>query len=174
MLINSLKLINNRNEIWRTYLNFDHVQHINLVFLLIKFCVNEVFEVDCKIPIFRDYRILVHSTHKKMKSSIKNFFNKYDQIRRKLLIWSHLPTKYLMGNIFSAVLMCWVVPIIQIFHAFLWNFRNYSFEVGPAGIFLLKVNRNTRASCEICSSVVLVHQLLTLKIFCTLFQCFYC
>ena len=40
----------------------------------------------------------------KMKFSIKEFFCKYDQIRRKLRIWSHLLKKSLMENfIFCAV-----------------------------------------------------------------------
>ena len=39
-----------------------------------------------------------------MKFSIKDFFSKYDQIRRKLRIWSHLLKKSLMENfIFCAV-----------------------------------------------------------------------
>ena len=39
-----------------------------------------------------------------MKFSIKEFFSKCDQIRRKLRIWSHLLKKSLMGNfIFCAV-----------------------------------------------------------------------
>ena len=33
-----------------------------------------------------------------MKFSIKDFFSKCDQIRRKLRIWSHLLKKYLMEN----------------------------------------------------------------------------
>ena len=33
-----------------------------------------------------------------MKFSIKDFFSKYDQIRRKLLIWSRLLKKSLMEN----------------------------------------------------------------------------
>ena len=42
--------------------------------------------------------------HKKMKFSIKDFFNKCDQIRRKLWIWSHLLKKSVMENfIFCAV-----------------------------------------------------------------------
>ena len=32
------------------------------------------------------------------KLSIKDFFSKCDQIRRKLRIWSHLPKKSLMRN----------------------------------------------------------------------------
>ena len=35
-----------------------------------------------------------------MKFSIKDFFSKYDQIRRKLRIWSHLLKKSLMENFF--------------------------------------------------------------------------
>ena len=39
-----------------------------------------------------------------MKFSIKDFFSKCDQIRRKLRIWSHLLKKSLMENlIFCAV-----------------------------------------------------------------------
>ena len=39
-----------------------------------------------------------------MKFSIKNFFSKCDQIRKKLQIWSHLLKKFLMENfIFYAV-----------------------------------------------------------------------
>ena len=40
----------------------------------------------------------------KMKFSIKDFFSKYDQIRKKLRIWPHLLKKSLMENfIFCAV-----------------------------------------------------------------------
>ena len=43
-------------------------------------------------------------TAQKMKFSIKNFFSKFDQIRRKQWIWSHLLKKSLMENfIFCAV-----------------------------------------------------------------------
>ena len=35
-----------------------------------------------------------------MKFSINDFFSKYDQIRRKLRIWSHLLKKSLMENFF--------------------------------------------------------------------------
>ena len=33
-----------------------------------------------------------------MKFSIKDFFSKCDQIRKKRRIWSHLPKKYLTEN----------------------------------------------------------------------------
>ena len=36
--------------------------------------------------------------HKKMKFSIKDFFSKCDQIRRKLRIWPHLLKRSLMEN----------------------------------------------------------------------------
>ena len=43
-------------------------------------------------------------TAQKMKFSIKDFFSKYDQIRKKLRVWSHLRQKSLMENfIFCAV-----------------------------------------------------------------------
>ena len=39
------------------------------------------------------------NTPQKMKFSIKEFFSKYDQIRLKLRIWSHLLKRYLMENL---------------------------------------------------------------------------
>ena len=46
-------------------------------------------------------------TAQKMKFSIKDFFSKCDQIRRKLRIWSHLLKKSLIENfICCAVLFC--------------------------------------------------------------------
>ena len=42
--------------------------------------------------------------HKKMKFSIKDFFIKCDQIRRKLRIWSHLLKKSLMENLIFCAL----------------------------------------------------------------------
>ena len=38
-------------------------------------------------------------TAQKMKCSIKDLFNKCDQIHRKLRIWSHLLKKFLMENL---------------------------------------------------------------------------
>ena len=40
----------------------------------------------------------LHITAQKMKLSIKDFFDKSDQIRRKLRIWSNLLKKFLMEN----------------------------------------------------------------------------
>ena len=42
-----------------------------------------------------------------LKFSIKNFFSKCDQIRRKLRIWSHLLKKYLMENFVFFANGCW-------------------------------------------------------------------
>ena len=38
------------------------------------------------------------SISQKMNISIKDFFSKFDKIRRKLRIWSHLVKKSLMEN----------------------------------------------------------------------------
>ena len=47
---------------------------------------------------------IVSITAQETKFSIKNFYRKCDQIRRKLRIWSHLLKKSLMENfIFCAV-----------------------------------------------------------------------
>ena len=45
---------------------------------------------------------------RKMKSSIKDFFSKCDQILRKLWIWSHLLKKSLMENF---IFLCSVLSI---------------------------------------------------------------
>ena len=51
-----------------------------------------------------EWGLIIKLTVQKMKFSIKDFFNKCDQIRRKLRIWSRLPKKSLMENvIFCAV-----------------------------------------------------------------------
>ena len=59
-------------------------------------------------------KISLHYTAQKMKFSIKNFFSKYDESRRKLRIWSHLLKKSLLENfIFCAVLPKQLVGIRQ-------------------------------------------------------------
>ena len=53
-----------------------------------------------------------------MKFSIKDFFSKFDQIRKKLRIWSHLLKKCLMENfIFVAVIRDPVKHLWQSFFA---------------------------------------------------------
>ena len=75
-----------------------------------------------------------------MKFSIKDFFSKCDQIRRKLWIWSHSLKKSLMENF---IFLCSdntskLRDRLQVLLAI------------PVGIYLLKVNnRNTRTRYEI-------------------------
>ena len=48
----------------------------------------------------------VMAVYKKKKFSIKDLFSKWDQIRKKLRIWSHLLEKSIIGNfIFCAMLV---------------------------------------------------------------------
>ena len=46
-----------------------------------------------------------------MKFSIKDVFSKYDQIRKKLWIWSHLLKKSLMQNIIFCVVLIQYFPM---------------------------------------------------------------
>ena len=52
-------------------------------------------------------------TAQKMKFSIKYFFSKYDQIRRKLRIWSHLLRKSLMENFIFFAVFIWQSSLIS-------------------------------------------------------------
>ena len=63
-------------------------------------------------------------TAQKLNISIKDFFSKCDQIRRKLRIWSHLLKKSLMENFIFCVV---------------------SHKTTPAGNYMFKVNnKDTR------------------------------
>ena len=63
-----------------------------------------------------------------MKSSIKDFFSKCDQIRRKLQIWSHLLKKSLMGNFIFCVVIAPILfvqpPRISFFNSHCEKFVN--------------------------------------------------
>ena len=65
--------------------------------------------VSCTCANFSNFKrrgksiFLKKSLHKKMKLSIKDFFSKWDQIRRKLHIWSHLLKKSLRENFIFCV-----------------------------------------------------------------------
>ena len=73
-------------------------------------------------------------TAQTMKFSVKDFFCKCDQIRRKLWICSLLPKNSFL--VFCAV--------------------GYSSSSHPAGNYMFKVNnRNTRTRCEICSKLTI-------------------
>ena len=58
-------------------------------------------------------------TAKSMKFSINDFFSKYDQIRRKLRIWSRLLKKSLMENF----IFCPVIPLTDVW--FCLSFRSF-------------------------------------------------
>ena len=61
-----------------------------------------------------------------MKFSIKDFFSKYDQIRIKLRIWSHLLKKSSMENfIFCAVYAIVIAQEKHLRRSFLLFFGNY-------------------------------------------------
>ena len=68
-------------------------------------------------------------TAQKMKFSIKEFFSKCDQIRRKLQIWSHLLKKSLMENfIFYAVKL--LQPLVIITEGYLLIIENAFLTAG--------------------------------------------
>ena len=56
-----------------------------------------------------------------MKFSIKNFFSKRDQIRRKLRIWSHLPKKSLMENFIFCAEPCLQCKLTEVYFGFMKN-----------------------------------------------------
>ena len=64
----------------------------------IRFPLGSPFRVLWVETFFRSWSL--RTLHKKMKFFIKDFFNKCDQIRRKLRIWSHFLKKSLMENPF--------------------------------------------------------------------------
>ena len=57
-------------------------------------------------------------TAQKMMFSIKDFFSKCDQVRRKLCVWSHLLKKSLMKNFFFVQCLCpsflYILPVLSI------------------------------------------------------------
>ena len=66
----------------------------------------EILQMVSGLPIERTDELVQTHTAQKMKFSIKDFFSKCDQIRRKLRIWSHLLKKFLMDNF----IFCTVSP----------------------------------------------------------------
>ena len=64
----------------------------------------EFFAPQKSLRLLKLLSVLSDNIAQKTKFSIKDFFSKRDQIRKKLQIWSHLQKKYLMENfIFCAV-----------------------------------------------------------------------
>ena len=74
------------------------------------FTLNITFSLVCVLSLY--------FTAQKMKFSIKHFFSKCDQIRRKLRIWLHLLKKFLMENF----IFCTV--------SFFLSFFFFSFSIG--------------------------------------------
>ena len=67
----------------------------------------------------------IHTPAQKMKFSIKYFFSKFDQIRRKLRIWSHLLKKSLIETfIFGAVIEVLLINVITNEH---WQRLKFTF-----------------------------------------------
>ena len=80
-------------------------------------------------------------TAQKMKFSIEDFFSKYDQIRRKLWIWSHLLKKSLMENfIFSAVSVALVLLSPDLlgreFLIFMLFMLGFSLQISPLRLLI--------------------------------------
>ena len=56
-----------------------------------------------------------------MKFSIKDFFSKCDQIRKKLQIWSHLVKKSLMENFNFCAEPCLQCKLTEVYFGFMKN-----------------------------------------------------
>ena len=104
----------------------------------------------------------------KKKFSIKNFISKFDQIRRKLRIWSHLERNSLMENfIFCAVLdknkIAWIVPMrdsdflhekmIEV--SFIWSFyRSSRPRCSVKKVFLGILQNSQESTCTRVSFLI--------------------
>ena len=85
--------------------------------------------------------IVITFTAQKRKFSIKNFFSKCDQIRRKLVIWSHLLKKYLMENfIFCAVNIYWKHIDVLIFLILLEIAGDFHIDIYLYCIYIIHVH----------------------------------
>ena len=74
-------------------------------------------------------QIVGRNTAQIMKFSIKNIFSKYDQIRRKLQIWSHLLKKSLMENLIFCAMKLMKLPA-----AYTLNIKNRSHKASALQI----------------------------------------
>ena len=79
-------------------------------------------------------------TTQKMKFSIKDFFSKCDQIRRKLQIWSHLLKKSLMENfIFCVVMISTIINVCLVTKEFKnheYCYNNYKDKRSKSDFFV--------------------------------------
>ena len=120
---NLWKLSQNCRKFWKSNFIKERLQH-NCFFANLVKIFGAVFS--------RSYADDVFSLNKKMRFSIKDFFGKYDQIRRKLRIWSLLLKKLLMENFifwagFSHFVGCTDVKGLKLnsMH-FTWMIKNIS------------------------------------------------
>ena len=79
-------------------------------------------------------------TAQKMKFFIKNLFNKYDQIRSFLWVWSHLLKNFLIENF----ICCYCARIVfagseQVFNKTLHK-NDFSSKSNLNGIYVFKMN----------------------------------
>ena len=90
---------------------------------------------------FKEYYWSVIVTAQKMKFTVKDFFSKCDQIRRKLRIWSHLLKKSLMENFIFCKLSSMILSSWNGFRDGPWIFLIdylYSFYVDSSCILVVK------------------------------------
>ena len=90
------------------------------------------------------------SLHKKMKFSIKDFFSKCHQIRRKLRFWSYLLKKSLMENIIfcavyisGSVLKCRIVSSNK-YQSHIFDIQPFIFELIPACFYPVTSSSNLK------------------------------
>ena len=85
-------------DFWKAFTTWDwNESRLNLISFQTKSLYGR--GVEKKQSVF----IQMLTLHKKMKFSIKDFFSKCDQIRKKLRIWLHLPKESLMENFIFCV-----------------------------------------------------------------------
>ena len=144
-----------RTKNWKSLSQFYHyavpVKH------LVKTVLKEVCTLHTLLPDEQWKNLQRISTTQRMKFFTMDFFSKYDQIHRKLRIWSHVLKKSLMENfILCAMLLRWphmlkVSFLVRTLHILLLNeffytkrkhlysFWRLSHEYLSAVIFRLKV-----------------------------------
>ena len=100
------------------------------------------------------------SMAQKMKFSIRDFYNKCNQVNNFTRIWSHLPKKSLMENfIFSAVWeesYIWVILLLRIYNS-IYNSIKFFLKVLP--FFRLKKPKSKSMRNWVWIAFVFVEQL---------------
>ena len=88
---------------------------------------NATDTVNYRVYLVSKLLVLLNNTAKNVKFSIKGFFSKCDQIRRKLRIWSHLLKKSLIKKLHF---LCIVMEITRVYMCAseIWSFSNFCFQ----------------------------------------------